>query len=884
MNTSALFSRLASLASLLALLVALPCLAFAQKSKLPYRNPSVAIEQRVEDLLARMTIEEKIAQLRCTLRKIEWGKNLTEAGIGGVGPVFRSLSAKEEAEKINELQKLALEKTKLGIPIILHDEALHGLVSNKATSFPQAIGLAATWDVDVMAKVATVIGKETKSRGVRQVLSPVVNIARDVRWGRVEETYGEDPYLQSRMAVAFCKSIEGEGVLTTPKHFIANVGDGGRDSYPVSLSERELREIYFPPFKAAFQEAKAWSVMASYNSVDGTPASSNKWLLTDVLRKEWGFKGFVVSDYGSVAGIKEKHFVAATPKDGAIKAVEAGLDMELPDIDFYGAPLLEAARDGSVSMKAVDEAVRNILRAKFHLGLFDQPYSDPQVALALNDAPEHRVLAREAARKAIVLLRNEKDALPLKKDLKSIAVIGPNANIVNLGGYSGFGMKMVSLLDGIKTKVGPMTTVLFEKGCEVGFAALPAIQPEFLVPEGGKPGDHGLKGEYFKNKDLAGKPDLVRIDKTIDFTWANGSPDSTIPSDEFSARWTGKLIPSSSGTYSIGVGSDDGVRLWIDGKLLIDSWFDRGASLDVVSMKLEAGRSYDLKIEYYENTGWAYASLVWDLKRTANPLIQAAVEAAKQSNVAVVAVGITEGEGYDRASLDLPGEQEALIRAVSETGTPTIVVLIDGSAVTMKSWIDNVAGIIEAWYPGEEGGNAIADVLFGDYNPGGKLPITFPRAIGQVPLYYNHKPSGRGDDYTGMSGRPLFPFGFGLSYSTFTYTNLRLKPAKITPNGTVEASVDIQNTSDRRGEEVVQLYLHDNGASVTRPVKELRGFKRLVLNPGEKTTITFSLGKDDLGILDARLNFVVEPRTVEVLVGSSSDDIRVRSSVDIVKQ
>ncbi len=493
-------------------------------------------------------------------------------------------------------------------------------------------------------------------------------------------------------------------------------------------------------------------------------------------------------------------------------------------------------------------------------------------------------MALEAARKAIVLLRNENNTLPLKKNLKSIAVIGPNADSVNLGGYSGFGMKKVSLLNGIKHKVGAQTKVLFEKGCDVGLAALPAIEPEFLSPEGGKPGEHGLKGEYFRNKNLSGKPALVRIDKNIDFNWGLGSPDTTVPIDEFSARWTGKLIPTSSGTYALGCASDDGVRLWVDGKLLIDSWYDRSVSLDVVSMNLEAGRSYDLKIEYYENQGGAYASLVWDMKRPPDPFIQAAVEAAKKCDVAIVAVGIIEGEGYDRANLDLPGQQEKLIRAVSETGTPTIVVLNAGSAVTMKNWIDNVAGVVEAWYAGEEGGNALADVLFGDYNPGGKLPVTFPQVIGQVPLYYNHKPTGRGNDYAGMSGKPLFPFGFGLSYSTFAYSNLQLKPARINPTGTVEVAVDIQNMSDRKGEEVVQLYVHRLVASVTRPVKELRGFRRVSLDPDAKKTVTFSLGKDDFGFLDSKLNFVVEPGIVDVMIGSSSEDIRARASVEILTQ
>ena len=853
-----------------------------QQTRAKYLDPKVAIEDRVTDLLARMTVEEKVAQLQCTLRKIEWGKNLTVNGLGGIGPLLRSFAPKEAAEKANEYQKMAVEKTRLGIPIIIHDEALHGLIGNGATSFPQAIGLAASWDTDLMASVASVIAKETRSRGIRQVLSPVINIARDARWGRVEETYGEDPYLQSRLAVAFCKSIEDAGVFTTPKHFVANVGDGGRDSYPIHFSERELREVYFPPFKAAFQEANAWSVMAAYNAIDDIPCSASKWLLTDVLRKEWGFKGFVVSDYGSVSGIMDKHHVAATPKEGAAKAVEAGLDMELPDIYFYGEPLLQAAKDGSVQMKAIDEAARNVLRAKFRLGLFENPYVDPQVAAAANDSPDHRALTREAGRKAVVLLKNEDNTLPLKKEIKSIAVIGPEVEAAKLGGYSGFGTRVVTLLEGIKNKV-PSAKVVYEKGCDVGFSALPPIPSEFLIPPNAKPGEHGLLGEYFKNKDVQGKPDLVRIDKIVNFEWAMGSPDPIIPPDHFSARWTGKLVPKESGTYSVGFSSDDGVRVYIDGKLLIDSWFDRGATLDVVTMKLEAGRAYDIKIEYYENEGWAYAGFVWDVKRPVDPRIQTAVDAARKADVAVVAVGIIEGEGYDRSNLDLPGEQEQLIRAVVESKTPTIVVLINGGAVTMKGWVDKVSAIVEAWYPGEEGGNAVADVLFGDYNPGGKLPITFPQAVGQVPLYYNHKPTGRGDDYTDLSGKPLFPFGYGLSYTTFKYSNVQISPRSIHPDGKVQISVDVENTGTCKGDEVVQLYLHDPVASVARPVKELKGFRRISLDPGEKRTVAFALSKQELGFLNEAMKFVVDPGTIEVMLGSSSEDIRAKSVIEVVK-
>ncbi len=487
------------------IMVALPCAgATAQQRdlKATYLNPKASISERTADLLARMTLTEKIAQLRCTTRKVVWDQNLTVEGIGGVGPIFRSWTAGEAAARINEVQKLAVEKTRLGIPVIFHDEALHGLIANKATSFPQAIGLAATWDPALMQRVGTAIGKESRARGIRQVLSPVVNIARDVRWGRVGETYGEDPLLQSAMGTAFCSGIEQEGVITTPKHFVANYGDGGRDSYPVFLSERELREVYFPPFKACIQNGGARSVMASYNALNDVPCSADPWLLTDILRKEWGFRGFVVSDYGSVAGIREKHGVTATMRETAAKAVEAGMDMELPDIRYYGDPLVEAAKEGSVSAEAVNRATASILRAKFELGLFERPYADTTRADAINDAPAHRALAREAAQRAIVLLKNDPQVLPLRKDIARIAVIGPCADSVLLGDYSGFGMDVVTLRQGIAAALPKSATVVYEKGCDVGFNALPMIPAENLVPAGGPPGAKGLRGEYYRQHDL----------------------------------------------------------------------------------------------------------------------------------------------------------------------------------------------------------------------------------------------------------------------------------------------------------------------------------------------------------------------------------------------
>jgi beta-glucosidase len=848
-----------------------------------YKNSELTIETRVTDLLSRMTLEEKIAQLQCVIAEIENTDIMEKNAIGNVGVILRPFTAKEAAEKMNRIQKIALEKTRLGIPILMHDEALHGLVGKAATSFPQAIGLAATWNTNLMKNVATAIARETKSRGIRQVLSPVVNIARDIRWGRVEETYGEDPFLTARMGAAFCKSFEDEGVITTPKHYVANVGDGGRDSNPIHFSERLLREIYFPGFKACFQEGNATSVMAAYNSYDGTPCSSNRWLLIDILRNEWRFNGFVVSDYGSVGGILDLHHTAANKKEAAKQAIEAGMDIELPNIYIYGEPLLEAVKEGLVSESTIDQSVRRILTIKFKLGLFDDPYVDPKKAEKTNDNKQNRELALQAAQQAIVLLKNENNMLPLDKKVNSIAVIGPYADVVNLGGYSGFGMKTITPLEGIKNKVNSETTIIFEKGCEVGVPMLPPIQSEHLIPAEGIEGEHGLRGEYFNNINLSGKPELVRIDNQVQFDWGGQSPGNDINSEHFSVRWTGKLIPPETGEYQIGVTTDDGVRFYIDGKLAIEFWQDRGPTSNIISMKLEKGQKYDIRMEYYENTGGAYASLGWDYKPDYNKEMLKAVQAAKNADAAILFLGIIEGEGRDRANLNLPGQQTELIKQITETGKPIIVVLTNGSAITMQNWIKDVNAIVEGWYPGEEGGNAIADVLFGDYNPGGKLPITFPQSVAQVPLYYNTKPSGRGYDYVDMSGKPLFPFGYGQSYTNFEYSNLIIAQKMIKTNERAIISADIKNTGKVKGDEVVQLYLHDVVGSVSRPLKELKGFKRITLDPGEKKIVEFELMPEDLSMFDKNMNWIVEPGTFEVMLGSSSEDIRLQGTFEVVK-
>lgn len=855
----------------------------SRKQLLPFRNTALPVQDRVNDLLGRMTPEEKIRQLECSIGELKGRDTIITNGIGNLAVPLRPLDAGDAAKEGNRIQKLAVEKTRLGIPIIIHDEGLHGLVGKGATSFPQAIGLAATWDTDLMEQVATAIGKEARTRGIRQLLSPVINIARDVRWGRVEETYGEDPYLTSRMGVAFCRSIESQGVLTTPKHYAANVGDGGRDSHPVHFSERLLREIYFPAFKACFQEGHATSVMAAYNALDGLPCSADRWLLTDVLRGEWGFKGFVVSDYGSAAGIYNMHHTAATEEDAAQQAVNAGLDVELPDTYIYGRPLFQAVADGLVKESTIDTAVSRILEAKFKLKLFDSPYADPDVAGRVNDSKEHRALALRAAREATVLLKNENNILPFKKDIKSVAVIGPNADAARLGGYSGFGMKVVSVLEGIKNKLPSSVTIRYAKGCDVGQTALPPIQGNVLTPAGGKEGEHGLKGEYFNNMALSGEPVLVRTDEKVNFDWQGGSPDPKVNADHFSARWTGKLVPPATNTYRISITTDDGGRLYIDGKLLIDSWYDRGPTTDYIRMKMEGGRAYEIRMEYYENSGGAFASLGWNFKAEGQKDIDEAIAAAKSSEAAIIVTGIAEGEGSDRAELDLPGDQERLIHAVAATGTPTIVILMAGSAVTMNNWIDEIPAILDVWYPGEEGGNAIADVLFGEYDPGGKLPITFPQAVGQVPLYYNTKPTGRGYDYVDMSGKPLYPFGHGLSYTTFSYGNLQVNPATMNAAGTATISIDVKNTGSVAGDEVVQLYIRDSVASVTRPLKELKDFKRITLAPAETKSVSFTLTGQNLAYPGKDLKEVLDPGRIGILLGSSSEDIRATGTLTITR-
>jgi beta-glucosidase len=847
-----------------------------------YKDRARPIDERVSDLLRRMTIEEKFWQLFMIPGDLDDPSHDYSHGAFGL-QIRNAATAREHATRINAIQRFFVRNTRLGIPIIPFEEALHGVTMPEATVFPQAIALAATWDPALVGRVADAIARETRTRGVRQVLSPVLNIADDVRWGRVEETYGEDPFLASVMARAFIAPFERAGVVATPKHFVANAGEGGRDSYPIQYSERLLIERYFPPFEAAIREG-ARSVMAAYNSVDGSPATQNRWLLTDVLKGRWGFRGFVISDAAATGGATVLHMTEANTGTAAKHAIEAGLDVIFQSSWPQHRPYLTAFTRGEIDRAAIDAAVTRVLRIKFELGLFEQPFVNVDQAADWNGQPEHLARARLAARKSIALLRNEGRALPLAKTLRNVAVIGDDAREARLGGYSGSTSRKVSIQEGITPKLGAGATVRYAAGPGRGAAPVFVQVPSEALSTGadGKIA-RGLRGEYFDNNQLAGSPRLQRVDEEMDFRWTLNSPGRGIPFDWYSARWTGTLTAPASGVARIGLEGNDGYRLYIDRRLVIDNWRKQSYGRRITDVHLLPASTHDIRLEYFESTGNARLKLIWDTGVADDGVarIEEAVQLARASDVAIVVAGIEEGEFRDRAFLSLPGRQEDLIRAVAATRTPTIVVLVGGSAIAMSSWIDAVAGVVDVWYPGEQGGHAVADVLFGDENPAGRLPITFPMAEGQLPLYYNHKPTGRGDDYVDLTGMPLFPFGFGLSYTTFEYSDLRIEPSAIDAAGTVAVRCRITNTGARAGDEVVQLYVRDVLATVARPVMELRGFTRIHLRPAESRDVTFALGSDDLRMLGGDLRWVVEPGAFRVMIGASSEDIRLRGEFTV---
>jgi beta-glucosidase len=854
--------------------------AIAQQ-KLPYKDPALPIENRVQDLLQRMTPEEKFRQLFMVPGDLGSNPDQFKTGLFGfqvntvsstgsaAGQLLQyspGLSAVNTATKINAIQKYFIEQSRLGIPIIAFDEALHGLVRSGATAFPQSIALAATWDTLLMRNVANAIAKECSVRGIRQILSPVVNLATDVRWGRVEETYGEDPVLSSAMGVSFVRAFEQMGIVTTPKHFVVNHGEGGRDSYPVDVNERLLEETYFVPFKATVQQGGARSIMTAYNSLNGRPCTANDWLLNQKLKKEWGFRGFVISDAGAVGGANVLHFTATGYEDAGKQSIENGLDVIFQtDIDhdtLFNKPFLR----GEVNKSKSDSAVARVLRIKFELGLFDEPYvnvqSDPGYL------PAHRQLAKDAAAKSIVLLKNDvKNVLPLSASTKKIAVIGTDAVEARLGGYSGPGNNKINMLDALRKTSKAL--IQYAEGCGRTYEEWSIV-----------PSKRGFTAEYFNNVTLSGEPVLKRTDAAIDFQWTLFSPHPSVNYDFFSARWNGLITAPKTGNFKIGIDGNDGYKLYINNKLLLDTWNKQSYSTTLANFYFEKGKEYQVKIEYKEPAGNARLRLIWNatVVDSTQQKISEAVRVAKQSDVIIVAAGIEEGEFRDRSKLHLPGRQEEMILRLAATGKPLIVVLFGGSAITMSNWLHKANAVVHAWYPGEAGGEAIADVLWGRTNPSGKLPITFPMHEGQLPLTYNHKPTGRGDDYADATGQPLFPFGYGLSYTSFEYSNNKVQ---MTGDSAAVISFIIKNTGRYNGDEVIQLYIRDEIASVAQPVKALKAFQRVSLKPGEAKNVSFSITPSMLSVLNEKMQWVVEPGAFRIMIGSSSKDIRIRELIQI---
>ncbi|MDP1892295.1 MAG: glycoside hydrolase family 3 N-terminal domain-containing protein [Gemmatimonadaceae bacterium] len=855
----------------------------------PWMNAALPAVQRAQLLLRAMTLEEKFHQLymapgdpvadSATWARGAYGVQLLAARNLPDSGVDRAAATRSAARLANAAQRFFVERTRLGVPVILFEEGVHGLLQDGATIFPQAIALAATWDTALVGRVAAEIARASRERGVRQLLSPVINLARDPRWGRVEETYGEDAWLSSAMGLTYTRAIERAGVVATPKHFVVNHGDGGRDSYPVAIDAATLEDLHFPPFRAAIQEGGARSVMASYNSVNGVPASMNRDLLTRTLRGAWRFDGVVISDASAVGGARVLHHTAKDYPESAAQALRAGLD-----VIFQGgagdAPLFwPAFRDGLVPRAAVDTAVSRVLRLKFALGLFERSYVNTVAADAPSRVAAAHALAVEAAERSIVLLHNERGTLPLKLGRRGIAVIGDEAVALPFGGYSARPRKPASLVDALRARLADSGAVQYAPGPERNAGFLRVVSATSLTRDSAGARAPGLRGEYFAGPDLLGSPATVRTDAQVDFQWTFNRPARGLSTDWYSVRWTGFVDVPAGGAH-LAVEGDDGYRLFIGDSLAIDAWRKVSYSQRVLPSALAPGR-HAIRLEYRQTTGSGRVRLLWsaDAGEPSDARIARAVELASQADAAVITVHVTEGEFKDRASLHLPGRQEELIARVAATGTPVVVIIIAGGAVIATPWLERVGAVLQAFYPGEGGAEALARVLFGDANPAARLPYTVPRSEGQLPLVYDHLPTGRGDDYVDLTGQPLFPFGYGLSYTTFSYRDLALSHSRATERDTVHVRFVVRNDGQRAGDEVVQLYVRHVTAATAQPVLALRAFARVPLGPGEERTVDLALPVHALATRDALGAKVVRDGEVVLYVGASSRDIRLRGTL-----
>ncbi len=827
-----------------------------------YLNECLSFEERVDDLISRMTLKEKVEQMM------------------------------NDAPAIPRLDVPAHE---------YWNECLHGVArAGKATVFPQAIGLAATFDSDLIYRSAVVISDEARAKHHEALRNnsferyegltywtPNVNIFRDPRWGRGQETYGEDPYLTARMGVSFVKGLQGDDprylkLVATPKHFAVHSGpEPERHFFDAAVNERDFYDTYLPAFEACIKEGKAYSVMGAYNRTNSEPCCASPRLLTDILRKDWGFDGYIVSDCNAIRDVYDYHNFTDSEEEAAAVSVQAGCDL---NCGFRYAYLEGAVEQGLITEDEIDVSLKRIFLARFKLGMFDSPDNVPyaQISMDVVSSPKHRALSLETAQKSMVLLKNENNTLPLKKDIQSIAVVGPNANHLEvlLGNYNGFPANYITPLEGIKNKVSENTKVYFETGCnlidtEGAYSLIPSQYLSFN-------GEEGLQVSYYDSADLSGKPLEIRNEKEINSNW-NSNPVKGLNDAEFSVRVEGTIKVDVSGEYDLSLTANHKYKLSVNDEVLIDNWNEPTRKRKSVKVFFKKGKKYDINIIYAHEGCPAKLNLVW--KTPEKSSYEKAIEIAKKSEVVIFVGGISaavEGEqmrvpydgfdGGDKTNLQLPAIQKQLIKELHATGKPVIFVMLNGSALAINWENDNLPAILEGWYSGELGGAAIADVLFGDYNPSGRLPVTFYKSVKDLPQFVSYHMRGR--TYRYFEGEALYPFGYGLSYTTFDYSDIKVSKSSIQSGDSVEISVTVSNSGNLTGDEVVQLYITDKESKEVRPLKSLRGIKRISLEPGKSTQVVFTVKPEDLSFFDIQeQKQVVEPGEFEIGIGSSSTEM-----------
>ena len=827
----------------------------------PFNDPALPTEERVNDLISRMTVEEKVSQMLHAAPAID----------------------------------------RLGVPAYdWWNECLHGVGrAGIATVFPQAIGMAAAWNETLLLEVAIAISDEARAKhheSLRHEIrdrytgltfwTPNINIFRDPRWGRGQETYGEDPYLTARLGVVFVQGLQGEDdgylkLVATPKHYAVHSGpEHDRHHFDAIASQRDMLETYLPHFEATVREGGAVSIMGAYNRTNGEACCASPTLLQKILRDQWGFDGYVVSDCGAIGDIYLHHKLVATAAEASAMAVIAGCDLNCGQT--YSA-LLEAVEQGLIDEATLDISLRRLFSARFRLGMFDPPEMVPyaQIPFEVNDCKAHRELALQMARESMVLLKNQGGLLPLTNGIDDIAVIGPNADDVHvlLANYNGTPTKVITPLEGIRKKLSPKTKLYSAHGCDValGFPSLSPIPSDYLRPVDAGDAQTGLSGAYFDNPSFEGGPAFCRVDPVVDFVWHGTTPVTGRLVDGFSVQWRGFLTPPVSGLYTLGARGFTAYKVMLDGATIAEYRGIHHSITQARAVELEAGRFYSIQLDYANRGPDPQVQLLW--ARPGRDDVAEALDVADKAEVVVMVMGISaslegeempiEIEGFDRGDrteLVLPRPQRDLIRRIHALGKPTVLVLLNGSALAVNWANDNLPAIIEAWYPGQAGGDAIADVLFGDYNPGGRLPVTFYRSVDDLPDFEDYRMAA-GHTYRYFRGEPLYPFGHGLSYTSFAYSDLALSAGRIAAGESVTVQVEVENVGQRVGDEVVQLYVRDVVASVPVPLRQLQGFQRVQLAPGERTTVTFTLTPRQMSLITDEGARVVEPGKFEIALG-----------------